>query len=59
MVGPKGSTMALQTLLPADWASKDVWRTVLTVSLFLERSEGVNRLFDEKHYMTPAQDNIS
>jgi hypothetical protein len=34
-------------LLPSDWGSKDIWRTVLTVSLFLERSEGVNRLFED------------
>jgi hypothetical protein len=47
MDGPKGSTMALRTLLPSDWGSKDVWRAVLTVSLFLERSEGVSRLFED------------
>jgi hypothetical protein len=47
MVGPKGSTMALWTLLPSDWGIKDVWRTVSTVSLFFERSKGINGLFED------------
>jgi hypothetical protein len=39
--------MALRTLLPSDWDSKDVLRTFSAVSLFLKRSKGVNRLFED------------
>jgi hypothetical protein len=45
MVGQKGLTMALWTLLPSDWDSKDFWRAVSPVSLFLKTS--VNWLFED------------
>jgi hypothetical protein len=36
-------TMAMRTLLPSGWGSKDVWKTVMTVNFFLESSKGINR----------------
>jgi hypothetical protein len=41
---PKGLTMVLQTLLPSDWRRKMFAGPFQ--QFFLERSTGVNRLFD-------------